>query len=73
MNKKTSIFRLHAIILIYSLSTVFAKFVGIQDFLSARFLVFAGIFRYLRAMSRQVAFSLVFDGETMLWYNALMP
>ena len=28
----------------------------------ARFLVFAGIFLCLRAMSRQVAFSLVFDG-----------
>ena len=41
MNKKTSIFRIHAIILIYSLSTVFAKFAGMQDFLSARFLVFA--------------------------------
>lgn len=41
MNKKIlSLLKLHLLIIVYSLSTVFSKFAGQQEFLSFKFIVF---------------------------------
>ena len=41
MNKKLlSLLKLHLLVIVYSLSTVFSKFAGQQEFLSSKFILF---------------------------------
>lgn len=41
MNKKIlSLLKLHLLVIVYSLSTVFSKFAGQQEFLSSKFIIF---------------------------------
>lgn len=40
-NKIFSLLKLHLLVIVYSLSTVFSKFAGQQEFLSFKFIVFA--------------------------------